>query len=127
MFNIVDQNNAGVYMASGSTSFTSTSDIRLKTEIVPLESAIDKIMALKPCTYKWRTEEGKEVRPHPGFIAQETEEALPEVVHQIEHPAGYDYKGVNTTDMIPFLVKTLQEQQNLINILDLDIKNLISK
>jgi len=122
VFNIVDQNNAGVYMASGSTSFTSTSDVRLKTSIVPLTSAIEKIMALKPCTYKWKTEEGKEVRPHPGFIAQETEEALPEVVHIIEHPEGHDYKGVNTTDMIPYLVKTIQEQEMQIKENQMQIK-----
>jgi len=79
-------------------------------------------MALKPCTYKWKTEEEKEVRPHPGFIAQETEEALPEVVHIIEHPEGYDYKGVNTTDMIPYLVKTIQEQEMQIKENQMQIK-----
>jgi len=110
VFNIVDQDNAGVYMASGGTTLTSTSDIRLKTDIVALESATEKIMALKPCTYKWKTEEGKDVRPHPGFIAQETKEALPEVVHKIDHPDGDDYLGVNTTDMIPYLIKMIQGQ-----------------
>ena len=38
VFNIVYQNNADVYMVSGNTTLTSTSDIRLKKEIVPTES-----------------------------------------------------------------------------------------
>ena len=34
---------------------------------------------------------------------------MPELVHSIDHPAGPDYKGVNTTDMIPYLVRMIQE------------------
>jgi len=48
--------------------------------------------------------------PHVGFIAQEVEQVMPELVHPIDHPAGPDYKGVNTTDLIPFLVRMIQEQ-----------------
>jgi len=127
VFNIVDQDNAGVYMASGGTTLTSTSDIRLKTDIVALESATEKIMALKPCTYKWKTEEGKDVRPHPGFIAQETKEALPEVVHKIDHPDGDDYLGVNTTDMIPYLIKMIQENQTEIDDMNEIVRSMRAK
>jgi hypothetical protein len=117
IFNIVDQASAGVYLASGGTSFTGTSDARLKTNIAPLESATDKIMALNPCTYQWKSEvesaadnTSTNTKPHVGFIAQEVEQLIPELVHPIDHPAGPDYKGVNTTDMIPYLVRTIQEQ-----------------
>jgi plastocyanin len=115
LFNIVDQANAGVYLASGGTSFTGTSDARLKTNIAPLESATDKIMALNPCTYQWKsdadntTENKTQTKTHIGFIAQEVEKIMPELVHPIDHPAGSDYKGVNTTDLIPYLVRTIQE------------------
>jgi hypothetical protein len=116
IFNIVDQANAGVYLASGGTSFTGTSDARLKTNIAPLESATDKIMALNPCTYQWKsdadntTETKTQTKTHVGFIAQEVEKIMPELVHPIDHPAGPDYKGVNTTDLIPYLVRMIQEQ-----------------
>ena len=117
IFNIVDQASAGVYLASGGTSFTGTSDARLKTNIAPLKSATDKIMALNPCTYQWKSEvesaaadnTTEQTKPHVGFIAQEVEKIMPELVHSIDHPAGPDYKGVNTTDMIPYLVRTIQE------------------
>ncbi len=117
IFNIVNQTSAGVYLASGGTSFTGTSDARLKTNIVPLDTdaATAKIMALNPCTYQWKSEvetasPNTNTKTHIGFIAQEVEQIMPELVHPIDHPAGPDYKGVNTTDMIPYLVSTIQEQ-----------------
>jgi hypothetical protein len=120
IFNIVNQSSAGVYLASGGISFTGTSDARLKTNVVPLDtdSASAKIMALKPCTYQWKSEvetasDSANINPktHIGFIAQEVEQVMPELVHPIDHPAGPDYKGVNTTDMIPYLVRTIQENR----------------
>ena len=115
IFNIVNQDSAGVYLASSGTSFTGTSDARLKTNVAPLESATDKIMGLNPCTYQWKsdvesTDHTKTTKTHIGFIAQEVEKIMPELVHSIDHPAGPDYKGVNTTDMIPYLVRMIQEQ-----------------
>jgi hypothetical protein len=118
LFNIVDQASAGVYLASGGTSFTGTSDARLKTNVAPLESATAKIMALNPCTYQWKSDVDStnndnaitKTKTHIGFIAQEVEKIMPELVHPIDHPAGPDYKGVNTTDLIPYLVRTIQEQ-----------------
>jgi len=106
VFNIVDKDNAGVYMASGSTSFTSTSDARLKTAIEPLEDATEKLMQLKPCTYKWKTQEEADPKKHVGFIAQEVEALFPNLVNKNDGTDGSTYKGVATTDMIPYLVKT---------------------
>ena len=128
-FNIVDPSSIGVYIGSGGTSFASTSDGRLKTNIVPLSSATEKIMALNPCTYQWKAELETAAEPtvipnRIGFIAQEVEQVLPEVVHPIDHPNGPDYKGVNTTDMIPFLVRTLQEQTERISALQARLKEL---
>jgi hypothetical protein len=132
IFNIVDQASAGVYLASGGTSFTGTSDARLKTNIAPLESATDKIMALNPCTYQWKSEvesaaadnTSTNTKPHVGFIAQEVEKIMPELVHSIDHPAGPDYKGVNTTDMIPYLIRTIQEQTATMNALESRLETL---
>jgi hypothetical protein len=106
VFNIVNQDNAGVYMASGSTSLTSTSDARLKTSIEPIEDATDKLMQLKPCTYKWKTQDEADPKKHVGFIAQEVEALFPNLVNENTYPDGSTYKGVATTDLIPYLLKT---------------------
>ena len=124
VFNIVDQDNAGVYMASGSTSLTSTSDARLKTAIEPLEDATDKLMQLKPCTYKWKTQDEADPKKHVGFIAQEVEALFPNLVNENTYPDGSTYKGVATTDLIPYLIKSIQENQKTINYLKLKLEDL---
>ena len=128
-FNIVNHNNTGVYLASGGTTFIGTSDARLKTNVAPLPSATDKVMALNPCTYQWKADiesakDPAEIRSHIGFVAQEVEQVFPDLVHPIDHPAGPDYKGVNTTDMIPLLVRAIQEQTAELDVLDTKVSSL---
>jgi hypothetical protein len=125
VFNIVNQDNAGVYMASGSTSLTSTSDVRLKTAIEPIEDATDKLLQLKPCTYKWKTQDEANPKKHIGFIAQEVEALFPNLVNENTYPDGSTYKGVATTDLIPYLLKTLQNQLEEINELEEKMKEYI--
>ena len=116
VFNIVDNNNIGVYMASDGNSMTSTSDERLKTDIESLDDPTEKLMQLKPCTYKWKTQEDD--KKHVGFIAQEVEEVFPELVNETTYPDGASYKGVATSDLIPYLIKSIQERQLRINKLE---------
>jgi hypothetical protein len=125
VFNIVNHDNAGVYMASGSTSLTSTSDVRLKTAIEPIEDATDKLLQLKPCTYKWKTQDEANPKKHIGFIAQEVEALFPNLVNENTYPDGSTYKGVATTDLIPYLLKTLQNQLEEINELEEKMKEYI--
>jgi len=73
-------------------------------------------MQLKPCTYKWKTQEDD--KKHVGFIAQEVEEVFPELVNEATYPDGASYKGVATSDLIPYLIKSIQERQLRINKLE---------
>jgi len=116
VFNIVNQNNAGVYMVSGNNSLTSTSDIRLKKEIEPLEDATERIMKLNPCTYKWKTQTDE--KRHVGFIAQEVEEVFPELVRETTYPDGSTYKGVATEDLVGYLIKVMENQDNKLKLLE---------
>ena len=116
VFNIVNQNNAGVYMVSGNNSLTSTSDIRLKKEIEPLEDATERIMKLNPCTYKWKTQTDE--KRHVGFIAQEVEEVFPELVRETTYPGGSTYKGVATEDFVGYLIKVMENQDRRLKLLE---------
>ena len=69
VFNIVNQDNIGVYMNTGDTSFTSTSDERLKHNIQDTKDSLEKICALQPRKFKWKYND----KPESGFIAQEIE------------------------------------------------------
>jgi hypothetical protein len=102
--------NAGnIYAAN--TSITAISDIRLKENVRELDAGLDKILALKPRRFDWKQGKGKDVRDDMGFIAQEVEEVLPELVSGWKAGEGEpdDLKSVKAGDLIPVLVKAIQE------------------
>lgn len=53
------------------------SDIRLKTNIIPLESSLNKVLSLQGVSFEFKSAPGEK---QIGFIAQEVEKALPELV-----------------------------------------------
>ncbi|MBO7146114.1 MAG: tail fiber domain-containing protein, partial [Salinivirgaceae bacterium] len=92
-----------------------TSDQRLKTNIKPLEKALDKVLTLNGVTYEWRIKEfpnkNFDSNRHVGVIAQELEAVLPEAVE-----TGADgYKSVNYSNITPLLIEAIKEQQSIIN------------
>lgn len=114
-------------------AFPNISDRKFKRDIRDVTGGLDKIMALKPRTYMFKAEEFKgsmnfDKRSHIGFIAQEVESVLPELVldgvnavplTEEERKQGVKkepiaFKGVDYTGVIPVLVKAVQEQQALI-------------
>jgi hypothetical protein len=104
------------YLAVGGTTWTASSDRRLKYDIKPFDSCLDKVLALNPVTYKW-IDTGT---PALGFIAQEMQQIIPELVVVPENPENM--MGIDLTNMTSFLVKAIQEQHLLI----LDLQNKIN-
>ena len=93
----------------------SGSDRRWKKDIVPLASSLDKINQLQGVSYNWRTDEFPEMNfgtsTQLGFIAQDVEPIIPEVV--TTNPDGY--KGISYEKLVPVLVEGVKEQQEQIN------------
>ena len=94
-----------------STSISSLSDERLKENIVDLETGLSEVMALQPRRFDWKNGDGENVA---GFIAQEVETVLPDLIDGFKDESIEDAKGVRMGDMLPTLVKAIQEQQALI-------------
>lgn len=96
--------------------FNSTSDIGLKENIETLNNAINVLNNIRPVSFVWK-QNGK---PAYGVIAQEVEEVLPEIVDQDKHGV----KRVAYSQIIPFLVQVIQEQnkeiQNIKAVLNLE-------
>ena len=95
-----------------------TSDKRFKEDIRPLDGALDKIKRLDGVSYRFRTE-AFEKRGFPsgsqlGLIAQNLEEAYPELVKTYED----GYKAVNYDGLIPVLIEGIKEQQQQISQLE---------
>jgi hypothetical protein len=95
------------------TSISAISDVRLKENIVDLQIGLDAIMALRPRQFDWKKESGNSGKNIRGFIAQEFEEIFPDLIDESinEVPEGEEpYKQIRQ-DLIPILVKAIQEQQ----------------
>jgi hypothetical protein len=95
-----------------STSITAISDERLKENIVDLETGLSEVMSLQPRRFDWKNGDGENVA---GFIAQEVETVLPDLISDYKHENLDDAKSVRMGDMIPTLVKAIQEQQEQID------------
>jgi len=116
-------NYAGTVFAR-STSITGLSDASEKENIKDLETGIDTVMALKPRRFDWKNGSVKNVA---GFIAQEVETVLPDLVEEYKIDDENLKKGLKMGDMIPTLVKAIQEQQALITTLQTQVAELKQK
>jgi hypothetical protein len=93
------------------TTISAISDIRYKENVRDLDSALNKLMLLKPRVFDWKEGMGKNIKNDKGFIAQEFEQIFPELVDKWKEkaPQGEEpYKSIRQ-DLIPYLVKAIQE------------------
>jgi hypothetical protein len=91
------------------TSITSLSDERLKENIIDLETGLTEIMALKPRRFDWKEGEGSDKKNLVGFVAQEVETVLPDLIGDYKHEELDEAKTIRMGDMLPTLVKAIQE------------------
>ena len=100
-------------------SIVHTSDRRLKRDISELPYGLKEILQLQPKEYYWknRTQDHKSL----GLIAQEVETIIANVVTTENDEAKT--LGVSYTELIPVLIKAIQEQQELIKALQLKVDN----
>ena len=99
-----------------SNTIQAISDQRFKENIRDLDDGLSKVMELRPRKFDWKEGKGADIKDDRGFIAQEFEEVFPDLVGEWkdEAPEGEEpYKAVSQ-DLIPTLVKAIQEQQTLI-------------
>lgn len=93
-----------------------SSDERIKTNIVNLPSSTNKLFSLRPVNYNLlkesQTSQGN--RLHYGFIAQEVKEIFPDLVSENKD----SLMAINYTALIPMLVQALKEQNDKIKSLE---------
>ena len=96
-------------------AYLTTSDARLKENIVDAPSALNAIKNVKVRSYNWK--EGKEKVTY-GFVAQELYTEIPEVVGKGDDKAILENNGdvwqLEYGRLTPILFKAIQEQQALI-------------
>jgi hypothetical protein len=112
---------------SGSTQYITSSDYRLKENIVPMTGALDKVAQLKPVTYTWK-QDGSDGQ---GFIAHELQAVVPDAVvgekDAVDEDGNPKYQGIDTSFLVATLTAAIQEQQTIINDLKARIETLEAK
>jgi hypothetical protein len=99
-------------------AFTS-SDHRLKDNITPIPNALDKVLSISGNTFDWNGKSEKEGNDV-GVVAQEILEVLPEAV--TTRDTGY--LAVRYEKLVPLLIEAIKEQNQNIEKLKEEIKNL---
>ena len=105
-------------------SIAGSSDARFKTNITPIENPLQKVLRLRGVKFDWN----KKAFPDRsfsdsraiGFIAQEVEKVLPEIVQTEKTAEGY--KAVQYDKVVALLVEAIKEQQKQINSLKAELK-----
>ena len=113
------------------TDWVATSDCRLKKDIVPIENALLKTLALSGVCYHRHDDCTGSV--HIGFLAQEVEKVIPEMVTR-EKASDIDAQygitdeklGLKYEKLTAILVEAIKEQQKQIDELQREVNNLKS-
>ena len=102
-----------------------TSDKRLKQDILPIENALNKILTLNGVTYNWNKEFDPDINlddhNHIGLLAQDVEKIIPQIVHT--DTSKNQLKSLAYTELIPVLIEAIKEQQTQINELKNKLKD----
>jgi len=106
---------------------TGGSDITLKKDIVNIRNSLNKIIALRPVTWHWRSKKGDKNELQHGFIAQEVEKILPQLVSDGIWEDGTVRRFLATDSIMPYLVGAIKEQQKEIEALREQVNQLSKK
>jgi hypothetical protein len=118
----------GQISTSGSgTTYATSSDYRLKENVVPMQNALGVVTQLKPVIYNWKVDGSS----GQGFIAHELQEVVPDCVTGVKDAVDAEgnpqYQGIDTSFLVATLTAAIQEQQALITALTARITALENK
>jgi hypothetical protein len=98
---------------------TTTSSVRFKEAIKPMDKASEAILALKPVTFRYKHELDPDSNPQFGLVAEEVEKVDPDLVARDDEGKPYTvrYEAVNAMLLNEFLKEHRkgQEQDATIN------------
>lgn len=111
------------YTATGVLT-TNTSDSRLKTNVVTITSALDKVKSLRGVYYNWNENPTGDTRV--GFIAQEINAVVPELTF-INSNSKDKYMGVHYDNVTALLVEAIKELANSGSTIHLETQTILAE
>lgn len=98
--------------SGSSTSYVTSSDYRLKTDVTYDWDATSRLKQLKPARFAWIAD-GDEAVPVDGFLAHEVQDVVPEAISGTKDAVDEDgnpvYQGIDQSKLTPLLTKALIE------------------
>jgi hypothetical protein len=132
-------NSGNIFAVGNITAYAS--DQRLKTNIKPIENALEKLNKISGVEYDWVDNIISEYDFHPsamhetGVIAQQIQAVIPDAVTTAPMNANYTTKSgtdhkfltVQKDKIVPLLIEAVKEQQKEIDELKSLVKQLLEK
>ncbi|AXH71389.1 hypothetical protein P119_gp40 [Pelagibacter phage HTVC119P] len=129
---IIKRPNSGVlvqFLGSGqvgsittngsTTTYGTSSDYRLKENIVEITDATARLKQLKPKRFNFIADANTTVD---GFLAHEVSSVVPEAIHgtkdEVDTDGNPKYQNIDQSKLVPLLVKTIQELEARITALE---------
>jgi hypothetical protein len=107
------------------TTYSTSSDYRLKENIVGLSDAIARLQLLKPKRFNFKANPEETID---GFLAHEAQLAVPEAVtgtkDQEDDEGNPIYQGIDLGKLVPLLTASLQEAIGRIEALEAEVADL---
>jgi hypothetical protein len=98
-----------INVTDSATSYITSSDYRLKSDVQPMTTGLATIASLKPATYKWNADNSY----GEGFIAHELQSVIPQAVtgekDAVNDDGSVKSQGVDYSKIVVHLVAAIQE------------------
>jgi hypothetical protein len=99
-----------ISVTTTATAYNTSSDYRLKENIVPISGSISRLLQLKPSRFNFIADPNAVVD---GFIAHEAQEVVPECVtgekDEVDEDGNPVMQGIDQSKLVPLLTAALQE------------------
>lgn len=104
----------GVADKTGGGTWATTSDERLKTDIKPYSKGLDKLVQIKPVTFKYKTQSGyNDTSYYVGVLAQDIEKVLPSTVSIYDDSEGLsglsDRRQFDGSELMWTIINSIKE------------------
>ncbi len=110
------------------TTYATTSDYRLKTNVELISNSLTLLAQLKPSTFEFISNPGHRMM---GFIAHELGEVIPQAVtgekDQVDNDGNPVYQGVDMSRVVPLLTASVQQLSQQIQAQQQQIQQLMNE
>jgi hypothetical protein len=108
-----------VTVSTSATSYNTSSDYRLKENVVELTSATERLKQLQPKRFNFIADADTTVD---GFLAHEVSNVVPEAIHGVKDEVDAEgnpvHQGIDQSKLVPLLVATIKELEARITALE---------